>query len=51
MANIEYYKNGYLFSIKGFIREIDTLNSILVLTNEDGNERMNINLIDIYSVE
>ncbi|MCG2355672.1 YolD-like family protein [Staphylococcus epidermidis] len=51
LANIEYYKNGYLFSIKGFIRKIDTLNSVLVLTNEDGNERMNINLIDIYNVE
>lgn len=47
MANVEYYKNGYLFSIKGFIKKIDTLNSVLVLTNEDGNE----NLIDIYNVE
>ncbi|WP_325982391.1 YolD-like family protein [Staphylococcus equorum] len=35
-ATIEYYKDGYTFSIQGYIKKIDLLESTLIITNERG---------------
>lgn len=50
-ATIEYYKDGYTFSIQGYIKKIDVLESTLIITNERGNESKKISLLSIINLD
>lgn len=50
-ATIEYYKDGYTFSIQGYIKKIDLLESALTITNERGNESKKISLLSIIKLD
>lgn len=50
-ATIEYYKDGYTFSIQGYIKKVDTLESTLTITNERGNESKKISLLSIINLD
>lgn len=50
-ATIEYYKDGYTFSIQGYIKKIDLLESTLIITNERGNESKKISLLSIINLD
>lgn len=50
-TTIEYYKDGYTFSIQGYIKKIDVLESTLIITNERGNESKKISLLSIINLD
>lgn len=50
-STIEYYKDGYTFSIQGYIKKIDVLESTLIITNERGNESKKISLLSIINLD
>lgn len=50
-TTVEYWKNGYMFSIQGYIKKVDVLESKLTITNEPGNEKLDIPLNYIYNLD
>ena len=50
-ANVEYYLDGYIYSVKGYIKKIDTIESMLTITNERGNESKKISLLSIINLD
>lgn len=50
-TTVEYWKNGYMFSIQGYIKNVDVLESKLTITNERGNEKLDIPLNYIYNLD
>ena len=51
LTTVEYWKNGYMFSIQGYIKKVDVLESMLTITNERGNEKLDIPLNYIYNLD
>lgn len=51
LANIEYYLDGYMYSISGYIKKVDTIESMLTITNERGNESKKISLLSIINLD
>lgn len=49
-ANIEYWKQGYNYSHVAFIKEIDTQKQVIILTNQSGNETLEIPLSNIRNI-
>ncbi|HDF2935092.1 TPA: YolD-like family protein [Clostridioides difficile] len=50
-ANVEYWKNGYFYQHTAYIKEVDTLNQKLILSNQDGNETLEIPLYNIKDIK
>lgn len=50
-ATIEYWKRGYFYHHSAFIKRVDTLRQVLVVSNERGNEVLEIPLKDIRRIE
>lgn len=50
-ANVEYWKNGYFYQHTAYIKEIDTLKQKLILSNQDGNETLDIPLYNIKDIK
>lgn len=50
-TTVEYWKNGYTFSIQGYIKKVDVLESTLTITNERGNEYKKISLLSIVNLD
>lgn len=51
LANVEYYSEGYIYSISGYIKKVDTIESMLTITNERGNESKKISLLSIINLD
>ena len=41
-AVVTYWKQGYYYQHEAYIKTVDTLNQIIIISNEDGNETMEI---------
>lgn len=50
-ANVEYYSDGYIYSIKGFIKKIDVIESTLTITNDKGYDAKKIPLLSIINLD
>lgn len=50
-ANVEYYSDGYIYSISGLIKKIDVIESLLIITNDKGNETKKIPLTSIINLD
>lgn len=50
-STVEYWRNGYTFSIQGYIRKVDVLEGTLTITNERGNESKKIPLASIINLD
>ena len=51
LAEINYWKNGYIHSIQSFIYKIDELKGEMILLNENKSKKLSISLTSIVSVE
>ncbi|MDV3053640.1 MULTISPECIES: YolD-like family protein [Staphylococcus] len=51
LANVEYYSDGYMYSIQGYIKKIDVIESMLIITNDKGNEVKEIPLTSIINLD
>lgn len=50
-ADIEYWKNGYYFTQTAYIKEINSMKKTIVVSNETGNEFIEIPIDDIKNIE
>ena len=50
-ANVEYWKQGYFYQHTAYIKEVDVLKQKLVLSNQNGNETLDIPLTSIKNIE
>lgn len=50
-ADIEYWKNGYYFTQTAYIKEINRMKKTIVISNETGNEFIEIPIDDIKNIE
>lgn len=50
-ALIEYWKQGYFYQQMAFIKEIDVLDKVLVISNEQGNETLKIPMNSIKNID
>lgn len=50
-ADIEYWKNGYYFTQTAYIKEINSMKKTIVVSNEKGNEFIEIPIDDIKNIE
>lgn len=50
-ANVTYWKDRYTFSIQGYIKKIDVIESTLIITNEQGNDSKKISLLSILNLD
>lgn len=50
-VSVEYYSDGYVYSISGYIKKVDTIESVLIITNEQGNESKKIPLFSIVNLD
>lgn len=50
-ADIEYWKNGYYFTQTAYIKEINSIKKTIVISNETGNEFIEIPIDDIKNIE
>lgn len=50
-AFIEYWKKGYFYQQRAFIKEVNVLENVLVISNEQGNETLKIPLNTIKNIE
>lgn len=46
-----YWKQGYYYQHEAYIKTVDTLNQIIISSNEDGNETMEIPMKNIKDIE
>lgn len=51
LANIEYYSEGYIYSISGYIKKIDVLETTLTITNDKGYDAKKISLLSIINLD
>lgn len=51
ITEISYWKNGYIFSIQCYINKVDELNGLMLVTNENGKDRLQIQLSSIVNVD
>ncbi|MGI2282566.1 YolD-like family protein [Staphylococcus cohnii] len=50
-VNVTYWKNGYTFSIQGYIKKVDILESTLTITNDKGHDAKKISLLSIINLD
>lgn len=50
-ADIEYWKNGYYFTQSVYIKEVNSMNKTIVISNENGNEYIEIPIDNIKNIE
>ena len=50
-AVVTYWKQGYYYQHEDYIKTVDTLNQIIIISNEDGNETMEIPMKNIKDIE
>ena len=50
-AVVTYWKQGYYYQHESYIKTVDTLNQIIISSNEDGNETMEIPMKNIKDIE
>lgn len=51
IALVKYWKNGYFYNHKAYIKEVDVIKQNLILSNEQGNQTLEIPLKNIKSIE
>ncbi|MEU8310863.1 YolD-like family protein, partial [Actinomadura sp. NPDC048955] len=50
-AIVTYWKQGYYYQHEAYIKTVDTLNKVIIISNEDGNETMEIPMKNIKDIE
>mgnify|MGYP002720978829 FL=1 len=50
-AIVTYWKQGYHYQHEAYIKTVDTLNKVIIISNEDGNETMEIPMKNIKDIE
>ena len=50
-AVVNYWKQGYYYQHEAYIKTVDTLNKVIIISNEDGNETMEIPMKNIKDIE
>ncbi|HGZ2915039.1 TPA: YolD-like family protein [Staphylococcus aureus] len=51
VSDLSYWKNGYISTLQCFISNVDTLEGIMLVTTENGKDKIKIPLNYIVSVE
>ncbi len=51
ISDVSYWNNGYISSLQCYIKKVDTLEGVMIVTNENGKDKIKISLINIVSVE
>lgn len=51
IAHVRYWKQGYIHEIQCYIQQVNTLKGVMVISNENGRDRLDIDLTAIVSVE
>lgn len=51
LASIQYWRNGHIHTIQGYINRIDTLTHEMLVTNERCTDQLIIYLNELYNVE
>lgn len=50
-AIVTYWKQGYYYQNEAYIKTVDTFNQVIIISNEDGNETMEIPMKNIKDIE
>ncbi|WP_237624596.1 YolD-like family protein [Staphylococcus epidermidis] len=50
-AVVTYWKQSYYYQHEAYIKTVDTLNQIIIISNKDGNETMEIPMKNIKDIE
>ena len=50
-AVVTYWKQGYYYQHEAYIKTVDTFNQVIISSNEDGNETMEIPMKNIKDIE
>ena len=50
-AIVTYWKQDYYYQHEAYIKTVDTLNKVIIISNEDGNETMEIPMKNIQDIE
>lgn len=50
-AIVTYWKQDYYYQHEAYIKTVDTLNKVIIISNEDGNETMEIPMKNIKDIE
>lgn len=50
IAYIQYWKNGYFYNQEAYIKEINTLNNTIIISNESGNQTLEIPFTNVKDV-
>lgn len=50
-AVVTYWKQGYYYQHDAYIKTVYTLNQVIIISNEDGNETMEIPMKNIKDIE
>ena len=50
-AIVTYWKQDYYYQHEAYIKTVDTFNQVIIISNEDGNETMEIPMKNIKDIE
>ena len=50
LTDLDYWKDGYIYSIQCYINKIDEFNGFMIITNSNSNNKLKIPLSSIVSV-
>ncbi len=50
-ALVTYWKQDYYYQHEAYIKTVDTFNQVIIISNEDGNETMEIPMKNIQDIE
>ena len=50
-AIVTYWKQGYYYQHEAYNKTVDTFNQVIIISNEDGNETMEIPMKNIKDIE
>lgn len=50
-TEVNYWKNGYIFTLNCYIKKVDEINGYLIVSNESGKETLKISLFNLVSLE
>ena len=51
LTDLDYWKDGYIYSIQCYINKIDEFNGFMIITNSNSNNKLKIPLSSIVSVQ
>ncbi|MGD6768656.1 YolD-like family protein, partial [Mammaliicoccus lentus] len=51
LTDLDYWQDGYIYSIQCYINKIDELNGFMIITNSNSNNKLRISLSSIVSVQ